>query len=121
MDSFFITHYFLPSPISKSNVRDIPVFGSLCIALQTIFVERESSKEGPYSRQKVRASVRAKRACERSGRASEAGVRAKWACERSGRAKRACARSEQKEAVLLRQKQARATKECPSWRKRAES
>ncbi|GMH84996.1 hypothetical protein TrST_g12830 [Triparma strigata] len=53
MDSFFITWYFLPSPISKASVRNIPVFGSLCIALQTIFVERESSKEGPYSRKKV--------------------------------------------------------------------
>ncbi len=53
MDSFFITWYFLPSPISKSTVRDIPVFGSLCIALQTIFVDRESSHDGPYSRKKV--------------------------------------------------------------------
>jgi lysophosphatidylcholine acyltransferase/lyso-PAF acetyltransferase len=53
MDSFFITYYFLPSPISKSVVRDIPVFGSLCIALQTIFVDRESSSTGPYSRKNV--------------------------------------------------------------------
>ena len=53
MDSFFITWYFLPSPISKSAVRNIPVFGSLCIALQTIFVDRDNSREGPYSRKKV--------------------------------------------------------------------
>ena len=53
MDSFFITWYFLPSPISKASVRDIPIFGSLCIALQTIFVDRESSHDGPYSRKAV--------------------------------------------------------------------
>ena len=53
MDSFFITWYFSPSPISKAGVRDIPIFGSLCIALQTIFVDRESSHDGPYSRKKV--------------------------------------------------------------------
>jgi len=53
MDSFFITWYFLPSPISKAAVRNIPVFGSLCIALQTIFVERDSAREGPYSRKNV--------------------------------------------------------------------
>jgi len=57
MDSFFITYYFLPSPISKSVVRDIPVFGSLCIALQTIFVDRESASDGPYARKKVIESM----------------------------------------------------------------
>ncbi|GMI61474.1 hypothetical protein ScalyP_jg2993 [Parmales sp. scaly parma] len=50
MDSFFITWYFLPSPVSKFEVSKIPIFGSLCLALQTIFVDRKDSKGGPYSR-----------------------------------------------------------------------
>ena len=60
MDSFFITWYFLPSPISKSAVRNIPVFGSLCIALQSIFVDRENAKDGPYSRSKVLQTINAR-------------------------------------------------------------
>jgi len=50
MDSFFITWYFLPSPVSKLEVRSIPIFGSLCVALQTIFVDRKDAHTGPHSR-----------------------------------------------------------------------
>lgn len=49
-DSFFVTSYFLASPISKAGVKDIPIFGALCVALQTIFVDRASKHDGPYAR-----------------------------------------------------------------------
>jgi len=50
MDSFFVAWYFLPSPVSKFEVKSIPIFGSLCMALQTIFVDRHDAHTGPHSR-----------------------------------------------------------------------
>ena len=56
-DSFFVPSYFLASPISKAGVKDIPIFGASCVALQTIFVDRASKHDGPYARKLVLETI----------------------------------------------------------------